>query len=186
MITRARDSIHKPNPKYAMTVFTAVSPIPRSVRSAVKDPHWYAAMKLEFDALQSNKTWTLVPRPPGARVITGKWVFKHKMNPDGSLERYKARWVVRGFNQRPGIDFGETFSPVVKPATIRTVLTIVATQHWPAHQLDVSNAFLHGNLQEQVYSLQPNNPTTSASSRARFTASVKHRGRGSIVLSAMS
>ena len=103
-------------------------------------------MQSEFDALQANQTWRLVPRPPGARVITGKWVFKHKLNPDGSLARYKARWVVRGFNQRPGIDFGETFSPVVKPATIRTVLTLVATHNWPAHQLDVSNAFLHGNL----------------------------------------
>jgi len=81
--------------------------------------------------LRTNRTWTLVPRPPGARIITGKWVFKHKMNPDGTLERYK--WVVRGFNQRLGIDFGETFSPVVKPATIRTVLTLVAMNNWPAH-----------------------------------------------------
>ncbi|WVZ85642.1 hypothetical protein U9M48_032542, partial [Paspalum notatum var. saurae] len=102
-----------------------------------------------------NKTWALVPRPSGARVITGKWVFKHKLNADGSLERYKARWVVRGFNQRPGIDFSETFSPVVKPAMIRTVLTLIATHTWPAHQLDVSNAFLHGNLSEQVYCQQP-------------------------------
>ena len=155
MVTRARDGIYKPNPKYAMAVNEEISPIPRSVRSAVKDPHWYGAMKKEYDALQANKTWTLVPRPPGARIITGKWVFKHKMNPDGTLERYKARWVVRGFNQRPGIDFGETFSPVVKPATIRTVLTLVANHNWSAHQLDVSNAFLHGNLQEQVYSQQP-------------------------------
>jgi len=156
MVTRARDGIYKPNPKYAMAVSQAhISPIPKSVRTAVKDPNWYAAMKLEFDALQANQTWTLVPRPPGARIITGKWVFKHKMNPDGTLERYKARWVVRGFNQRPGVDFGETFSPVIKPATIRTVLTLVATYGWPAHQLDVSNAFLHGNLQEQVYSQQP-------------------------------
>ncbi|WVZ71316.1 hypothetical protein U9M48_019912 [Paspalum notatum var. saurae] len=112
-------------------------------------------MEHEFRALQENKTWVLVPRPSGARVITGKWVFKHKLNADGSLERYKARWVVRGFNQRPGIDFSETFSPVIKPATIRTVLTLIATHTWPAHQLDVSNAFLHGNLSEQVYCQQP-------------------------------
>ena len=78
-------------------------------------------------------------------------MFKHKLNPDGSLERYKARWVVRGFHQRPGIDFQETFSPVVKPATIRTVLTLVAGKNWPAHQLDVFNAFLQGNLSERVY-----------------------------------
>ncbi|WVZ70821.1 hypothetical protein U9M48_019457 [Paspalum notatum var. saurae] len=75
--------------------------------------------------------------------------------PTDRPERYKARWVVRGFNQRPGIDFSETFSPVVKPATIRTVLTLIATHTWPAHQLDVSNAFLHGNLSEQVYCQQP-------------------------------
>ena len=112
-------------------------------------------MKREYDALQANKTWTLVQRPQGARVITGKWVFKHKLNPDGTLERYKARWVVRSFNQRPGVDFGEAFSPVVKPASIRTVLTLVATYKWPAHQLDVSNTFLHGNLRERVYSQQP-------------------------------
>jgi hypothetical protein len=68
------------------------------------------------------------------------------MKPDGTLERYKARWVVRGFNQWPDIDFSETFSPVIKPATIRTILTLVASHKWPAHQLDVSNAFLHGNL----------------------------------------
>lgn len=112
-------------------------------------------MQLEYDALQANNTWTLQDRPPGSRIITGKWVFKHKWNPDGTLDRYKARWVIRGFNQRPGIDFGETFSPVVKPPTIRTVLTLVASKRWPAHQLDVSNAFLHGNLQETVYCSQP-------------------------------
>lgn len=78
-------------------------------------------------------------------------MFKHKLNPDGSLERYKVRWVVRGFHQRPSIDFTETFSPVMKPATIRTVLTLIASHRWPANQLDGSNAFLHGNLQEQVY-----------------------------------
>jgi hypothetical protein len=155
MITRARDGIRKPNPKYALAASGTLSPVPRSVRSALQDTNWYTAMKVEHDALLVNKTWTLVPRPPGARVISGKWVFKHKMNPDGTLERYKARWVVRGFNQRPGIDFGETFSPVIKPATIRTVLTLVASRRWPAHQLDVSNAFLHGNLQEEVFCQQP-------------------------------
>jgi hypothetical protein len=88
-------------------------------------------------------------------VISGKWVFKHKLRSDGTLERYKARWVVCGFHQRPGVDFGETFTPIVKTATIRTVLTVVATKRWPAHLLDVSNAFLHGNLTERVYCQQP-------------------------------
>lgn len=78
----------------------------------------------EFSALLSNNTWDLVPRPPGAIIVIGKWVFKNKFRSDGSLERYKARWVLHGFTQRPGIDFAETFSLVVKPATIRTVLTV--------------------------------------------------------------
>jgi len=82
-------------------------------------------------------------------------VFRHKLNPDGSLERYKARWVVRGFTQRAGIDFSETFSPVVKPATIRTVLAITTSNQWPTKQLDVSNAFLHGHLNEHVLCQQP-------------------------------
>ncbi|XP_014660545.1 uncharacterized protein LOC106804288 [Setaria italica] len=105
----------------------------------MKDPNWLAAMCAEYNALLANRTWWLVRRPGGAWIITGKWAFKHKHNPDGSLECYKARWVVRGFNQRPGVDFGETFTPVVKPSTIRTV----------------PNAFLHGHLDEQVYCRQP-------------------------------
>jgi histone deacetylase 1/2 len=124
-------------------------------RAALTDPNWRAAMSAEYDALQQNRTWRLVDRPIGANVVTGKWVFKHKLNPDGTLERYKARWVVRGFTQRAGVDFGETFSPVVKPATIRTILTIAASRRWPTKQLDVSNAFLHGHLQEHVLCQQP-------------------------------
>ena len=159
MVTRAQAGIFKPNPRYANLTATAVpadaSPLPRSVRSAVQDPNWLAAMQEEFAALVSNRTWELVPRPPRANLITGKWIFKHKTRADGSLERYKARWVVRGFNQRAGVDYGETFSPVVKPATIRTVLTLAASRGWPVHQLDVKNAFLHGTLAEEVYCLQP-------------------------------
>lgn len=112
-------------------------------------------MQEEFDALRANGTWTLVPRPSNANVISGKWIFKNKLHPDGSLERHKARWVVRGFSQRPGVDFHQTFSPVVKPSTIRTVLHLAATRQWPVHQLDVKNAFLHGNLTEKVYCHQP-------------------------------
>jgi hypothetical protein len=109
----------------------------------------------EFTALQANHTWDLVPPPPGINIVTGKWVFRHKLHPDGTLDRYKARWVLRGFTQCPGIDFGETFSPVVKPATIRTVLSLAVSQNWAVHQLDVKNAFLHGTLDETVYCAQP-------------------------------
>jgi len=88
-------------------------------------------------------------------VVTGKWIFKHKFHVDGSLDRYKARWVLRGFTQRPGVDYDETFSPVVKPATVRTVLTLAHSRDWPIHQLDVKNTFLHGTLSETVYCSQP-------------------------------
>jgi hypothetical protein len=93
--------------------------------------------------------------PPGANVVSGKWVFKHKFHSDGTLSRYKARWVVRGYSQCLGVDYEETFSPVVKPATIRSVLSIVVSRSWPIHQLDIKNAFLCGHLEETVYYQQP-------------------------------
>jgi hypothetical protein len=97
----------------------------------------------------------LVPRPPGANVVTDKWIFKHKLKPDGSLDRYKARWVLRRFTQRPGVDYDETFSPVIKPTTVRTVLTLSLPRGWLVHQLDVKIAFLHGTLSETIYYSQP-------------------------------
>jgi hypothetical protein len=106
-------------------------------------------MEDEFAALKDNHTWDLVPRRAQANVVTRKWIFKHKFHADGSLDRYKARWVLRGFTQRPGVDYDETFSPV------RTVLTLVHSRNWPIHQLDVKNAFLHGILLKQCTVLSP-------------------------------
>jgi hypothetical protein len=82
----------------------------------------------EYDALFQNHTWDLVPCPRQANIVTEKWIFKHKFSADGTLERYKARWVLRGFTQRPGVDFAETFSLVVKPATVRTVLSLALSR----------------------------------------------------------
>ncbi|XP_073355215.1 uncharacterized protein [Aegilops tauschii subsp. strangulata] len=163
VLSRVRAGLFRPNLRYARDYACVVdtappagaSPLPTSVRAALRDPNWLAAMRDEFTALVSNRTWELLPRPPRANLITGKWVYRHKTRADGSLERYKARWVVCGFRQRMGVDYGETFSPVVKPATIRTVLTIAASRRWPVHQLNVKNAFLHGDLREEVYCLQP-------------------------------
>jgi hypothetical protein len=112
-------------------------------------------MEEEYAALLANQTWELVPRPHGGNVVTGKWIWTHKRRADGTLDRYKARWVLRGFTQRPGVDYDETFSPVVKPATVRTVLSLALSRSWPVHQLDVKNAFLHGTLSETVYCSQP-------------------------------
>jgi hypothetical protein len=107
-------------------------------------------MDEEHQALMDNKTCSLVPRPPQSNVVSGKWIFRHKFHSDGTLARYKALWVLRGFSQRPGLDYDETFSPVVKPATIRLVLQIAVSSSWPIRQLDVKNAFLNGYLDEVV------------------------------------
>jgi hypothetical protein len=85
-------------------------------------------MEEEYEALISNGTWELVPRPQGSIVVTGKWVFTHKLRADGTLDRYKARWVLWGFTQRPGVDYDEIFSPNVKPATVRTVLATAVSR----------------------------------------------------------
>jgi histone deacetylase 1/2 len=112
-------------------------------------------MEQEYHALLRNETWTLVPPPPRVNVIDSKWVFKVKKHSDGTIERYKARLVARGFRQRYGLDYEDTFSPVVKPTTIRLLLSLAVTRGWSLRQLDVQNAFLHGLLEEEVYMRQP-------------------------------
>jgi hypothetical protein len=154
MVTRARVEITRPNPRYAGHVST-ISPLPRSPSDAFRNPNWQNAMCDEHDVLIKNKTWTLVPKPPDANVIRSMWLFRHKYLADGTLSRYRARLVANGSNQIEGVDVDETFSPVVKPGTIRTVLSLAISRHWPVHQLDVKNAFLHGDLAETVYMYQP-------------------------------
>jgi hypothetical protein len=116
---------------------------------------WVQAMEDEFSALHRQQTWTLVPPDPSQNVVGCKWVYKVKRNSDGTVSRYKARLVAKGFHQQPGIDYDETFSPVIKPTTVRIILTIAAHFQWPLRQLDISNAFLHGFLKEDVHMSQP-------------------------------
>jgi hypothetical protein len=112
-------------------------------------------MKDEIDALHHNHTWSLVPRPPNTNVVGSKWIFRTKFKEDGTIDRFKARLVAKGYTQIPGVDFGETFSPVVKAPTIRVILSLAVRFKWPLRQLDVKNAFLHGKLNERVYMEQP-------------------------------
>jgi hypothetical protein len=132
-----------------------LSPVPSSVYAALVDPNWRHAMEEEFAALIINNTWDLVPHPIGSNIIIDKWIFKHKFNSNGSLERYKARWVLRGFTQRPDVDYDEIFSPIVKPVTVCTVLSLVVSRSWPVHQLNAKNVFLHVTLLVIVYCSQP-------------------------------
>ena len=109
----------------------------------------------EYGALVKNKTFSLVPRSPDANIVRAIWLFKHKTGPDGTIRRHKARVVANGKSQEAGLDYDETFSPVVKPVMIRTVLHLALHNDWEVHHLDVKNAFLHGKLEETVYMHQP-------------------------------
>ena len=125
--------------------------IPRDWKAAKQDQKWFAAMKEELDALRKNKTWELTSLPRGKNAVSCKWVYTVKQSPEGKIERYKARLVARGYSQTYGIDYDETFAPVAKMNTVRVLISCAANFGWPLHQLDVKNAFLHGDLQEEVY-----------------------------------
>jgi len=128
---------------------------PQNLQEALDYPRWRAAMQEEYDALMRNQTWHLTSSKKCSNLIDCKWVFKVKKKADGTIDRYKARLVAKGFKQRYGIDYEDTFSPVVKIATIRLVLSIAVSRGWCLRQLDVQNAFLHGVLEEEVYMKQP-------------------------------
>ena len=115
---------------------------------------WEHAMKEEMDSLLKNQTWSLVELPEGKKALTNKWVYRIKEEVDGR-QRYKVRLVVKGFEQKKGIDYDEIFSLVVKMTSIRAILSLVATENLFLEQLDVKIAFLHGDLEEDIYMLQP-------------------------------
>ncbi|GJS15136.1 ribonuclease H-like domain-containing protein [Tanacetum coccineum] len=100
----------------------------------------------EYNALVKNGTWILQPRPPNANIVHSMWLYQHKYHADGSLSRYKACLVSKGSSEQLGVDCDETFSPVVKPATIHTLLSLALSHNWLVHKLDVENAFLNGDL----------------------------------------
>ena len=112
-------------------------------------------MDKEIEALEVNDTWTLTPLPPGKSTIGCKWVYKVKYLLDGTIERYKARLVAKGFIQKLGLDYSETFSPVAKSVSVWIVLSLAAVKGWSFHQMDVNNAFFHGELLEDVYMCLP-------------------------------
>ena len=112
-------------------------------------------MQEEMQSLHENHTYDLVKLPQGKRALKNKWVYRLKTENNSSQLRYKARLVVKGFGQKKGVDFEEIFSPVVKMSSIRVALGLAARLNLEVEQLDVKTAFLHGDLEEEIYMLQP-------------------------------
>jgi hypothetical protein len=135
--------------------FSMLSYQPVYFEEAVKEEKWVDAMNEEIEAIERNDTWDLVDLPTGKTNIGVKWVYKTKFNEKGKVEKKKERLVAKGFAQQPGIDYGETFSPVARLDTVRAVLAVAAQKKWPVYQMDVKSTFLNGILQEEVYVDQP-------------------------------
>ncbi|CAL5381550.1 unnamed protein product [Camellia sinensis] len=128
---------------------------PAGFEEAKNDQKWMEAMKEEMRMIEKNHTWELMEKPQNRKIIGVKWVFRTKLNADGSVNKYKARLVVKGYAQIYGVDFSETFAPVARLDTIRLLLAIAAQKDWKIYQLDVKSAFLNGFLQEEIYVEQP-------------------------------
>nr|GEW04309.1 ribonuclease H-like domain-containing protein [Tanacetum cinerariifolium] len=154
MVTRSQSGIVKPIDRLSPHT-TCISPLPKSSFLALQNSHWKITMHDEYNALVKNGTWILVPRPVGINLVRSMWLFKHKFHFDGTLSCYKARLVANGSSQQLGINCDETFSPLVKLATIRTVLSLTVSRKWPIHQLDVKNSFRNGDLSETLYMHKP-------------------------------
>lgn len=152
----------KPNTKYFNPMFinhVTAHPLPvelepSCVTQALKHKEWRDAMSDEFNALLQNHTWDLVPKTT-QNLLRNKWVFRVKRFPDGSIQKFKARFVAKGFHQRLGVDYTETFSPVTKPVSFRVILCLALSKCWLLRQLDINNAFLKGTLHDDVYMVQP-------------------------------
>lgn len=132
---------------------------PETVREALgrsDRDRWIEAMESEMSALSENGTWRLVDLPPGRKVLKSKWVFKVKTNADGSIGQYKARLVIKGCSQVKGVDYQDTYSPVVRYATVRYLLALAAKLDLVVHQMDAVTAFLQGDLDdEEIFMEQP-------------------------------
>lgn len=131
---------------------------PTTYEEAIKSKEstqWIKAMDSEIKSLYDNETWVMSDLPKGAKALPSKWVYRVKLNPDGTIDKFKARLVIKGFTQREGIDYKETFSPVARLGTIRAVLSIAASNKMILFQFDVAAAFLYGELEEEIFMKQP-------------------------------
>lgn len=145
--------LSKAHKNYSLALSTVYEP--RSYAEASRYPDWCKAMDTEYQALVSNNTWTVTRLLAHKKAVACKWVFKVKPRFDGNEERKKACLVAKGFTQRVGLDYEETFSPVANLVMVKTLLPVAAQKQWHLYQLDINSAFLQGELDEEVYMLTP-------------------------------
>lgn len=155
MTTRAKSGIQKPSSRYALLTSKFDAKKPRNIREAMTHPVWNNAVLEKITKIHMLHTWTLVPKTHDMNIIRNTWVYTEEINPDGTRGTPKAHLVTKGFEQEEGLDYLETFSPVVRTATIRLMLNIAVARDWLVRQLDVSSVFLHGELSEPVFMYQP-------------------------------
>jgi hypothetical protein len=142
-------------PNYMALISIIINSKPSNYQEAADRQVWQDAMVEEYTSIMKNDVWDIVPRLEGKSIVTFKWLFKIKHVADGSIENFKARCVARGFSQKEGVDYEETFAPVAKCTSIRAVTYLVSFMGWKIHQMDVKTTFINGIIEEEVYIEQP-------------------------------
>jgi hypothetical protein len=145
----------KPFSSYTALMCNLLDEEPTCFEEAIQKKEWADAMKEEYQSIIKNVVWEIVPRPKSKDVVSSKWLFKIKHATNGSIEKYKGRFIARGFSQKEGIDYEEAFSPVARYTSIRTIIAIAAKMKWKLHQMDVKTTFLNGVIEEEVYIEKP-------------------------------
>ena len=128
---------------------------PKKIKEALSDPYWVVVIQEELNQFEHQKVWKMVPIPKHKKVIDTRWVFRNKLDEEGTVTRNKARLVAKGFSKAEGIDYDETFAPVARLEAIRMFLAFVAHSNFKVYQMDVKSAFLNGKIDEEVYVEQP-------------------------------
>jgi hypothetical protein len=141
----------KPFSSYMALMCDLVEKEPTCFEEAVQKKEWMDAMTEEYQSIMKNNVWEVFPKPKNKYVVSSKWIYKIKHATNGSIEKHKARFVARGFSQKEGIDYEETFSPVAKYTSIKTIISLVAKMKWKFHHMDVKTTFLNGVIEEEVY-----------------------------------
>jgi len=153
MVTRAKAGIFKP--KIHIASGPLYPPKPHTIKQALANPIWFKAMQTKYNALLQNKTWILTDLPPSVIVVGCKWIYKNKLDANGTLQFHKARLVAKDFHQVAGLVYNETFGLIIKPVVVRVVLAHALSSNRHIHQVNIINAFLYGDLEETVNMQQP-------------------------------